>query len=231
MPAVRFLLISILFGASLQFAPAKAPKILDITDNVAANRILTKFTSMIQGSDLGTFLSSRGPFTLFAPTDSAFSKLPPGTLETLLRPENKERLQNILLYHIVNGKKLSAKDLLTATSLLSCQGNPVNALTIKKTKSGVQMVMKAKIIYADIRCLNGVVHLIDTVLIPPEASMPPVAPRPPPTTPIPVAATTNAQDNSESVSPPTSPVATNAATTETPVAPVVPVTTPVPTGH
>lgn len=172
---------------------AKPVKMLDIADTVATTRILSKFASVIQSSDLGTFLSSKGPFTLFAPTDSAFSKLAPGTLDALLRPENKERLQDILLFHIVQGKRLSAKDLLTQTSLLSCVGNPALPLAIKKTKSGTQMVQKAKIVHADIRCLNGNIHEIDTLLMPPETSLPPLAPPPPSPTPAAVPTTsTNA---------------------------------------
>jgi len=166
-----------LLGISCMQGQAKQPKMLDIADTVAANPILTQLALMVQGSDLITFLSSRGPFTLFAPTDAAFSKLPPGTLAALLRPENQVRLQDILLFHLVNAKKLTAKDLLTTTSLLSCQGNP---LPIRKSKSGTQFVLQGKITHADIRCLNGIIHEIDTVLMPPESALPPLAPPPPP---------------------------------------------------
>ena len=122
---VATLLLAVLFLGLLS-APseAKPVKLRDIADTVSANPILTKFALMIQASDLGTFLSSRGPFTIFAPTDSAFSKLPPGTIETLLRPENKTRLQDIVLFHVVNGKRLTAKDLLLLKSVLSCEGDP-----------------------------------------------------------------------------------------------------------
>ena len=156
------------------------PKILDVADTVAANPILTQMSQVIQSSDLVTFLSSKGPFTLFVPTDAAFAKLPPGMLDTLLRPENQVRLQKILLFHVVNGKRLSAKDLLTTSSLLSCEGSP---LPLKQAK-GAQYVLKAKIVHADIKCENGVIHEIDTVLMPPEASLPPIAPRPPPAPPV-----------------------------------------------
>jgi len=175
---LRCALAAVLFVfLGLSAEAAKAPKMLDIADTVSTNRILTKFAQMMQSSDMTTFLSTKGPFTIFVPTDSAFSKLPPGTLETLLLPQNKERLQAILLYHVVNGKRLTAKDLLTTTSLISCQGAP---LPITKSKSGTQLVAKAKIIHADIRCQNGIINEIDTVLMPPEKLLPPLAPPPPP---------------------------------------------------
>lgn len=172
------LVLSILTGLSGTQVEAKPPKVLDLVDTVSANVILTNFAKIVQASDLATFLSSRGPFTLFVPTDAAFSKLPPGTLDALLQPQNKERLQHILLFHLVNGKRLSAKDLLAVTSLLSCEGT---SLPVKKTHSGVQLVAKAKIVHADIKCLNGFIHEIDTVLMPPETSLPPLLPPPPAT--------------------------------------------------
>ena len=153
---------------------AKPAKLRDIADTVAANPILTQFAKMIQGSGLGTFLSSRGPFTLFVPTDSAFSKLPPGMLDTLLQPENQIRLEDILLFHVINGKKLTAKDLLLLKNVLSCEGDPPTPLDFKTSHSGTQYVMKAKIIHADIKCANGIIHEIDTVLMPPETSLPPL---------------------------------------------------------
>jgi uncharacterized surface protein with fasciclin (FAS1) repeats len=184
---------------------AKPPKIRDIADTIDANPILTKFAAMMRASDLGTFLSSRGPFTVFAPTDSAFSKLPPGTLDALLRPENKVRLQDILLFHAVNAQKLTARDLLPLKSVLSCQGAP---LALRTSHSGVQFVMKAKIVSADIRCQNGIINEVDTVLMPPEASLPPIAPPPP------APATNPPSANSE---------ATNAPSTDTNAVQVVPV--------
>jgi uncharacterized surface protein with fasciclin (FAS1) repeats len=190
--------------------PEKKPKTLDIADSIAVNRITTQFAAMLQTSEMATFLSSRGPFTVFLPTDSAFSKLPASELQALLRPENKERLQDIVLFHVVSGKAWSAKDLLTQTSLPSCEGTPSSPLSIHKTKSGTQLVQKAKIIHADIRCLNGTIHEIDTVLMPPEKSMPPLV-----TIPVPVPASTNAPSA-------VAPTDTNAA----PVAPVAPTAPP-----
>ena len=217
---VATLLLAVLFLGLLS-APteAKPVKLRDIADTVSANPILTKFALMIQASDLGTFLSSRGPFTIFAPTDSAFSKLPPGTIETLLRPENKTRLQDIVLFHVVNGKRLTAKDLLLLKSVLSCEGDPPAALDIRTSRSGTQFVMKAKIVSADIKCQNGILNEIDTVLMPPEASLPPIAP------PAPPAPTTNAPPVNSSDTTNAAPADTNAAPTgtnapsEIPVAP------------
>jgi uncharacterized surface protein with fasciclin (FAS1) repeats len=207
----RWLLPALLLGFLGAQAEAKPAKMRDLADTVAANPILTQFAAMIHASDLGTFLSSRGPFTLFVPTDSAFSKLPPGALETLLRPENKVRLQDILLFHVVNGKRLTAKDLLPLKTVLSCQGA---LLPVKTSHSGTQYVMKAKIVSADIKCANGVINEIDTVLMPPESALPPIAPPPP------VAPATNAPE----ATPPAAD--TNAAPADTnaliPVAPVAP---------
>jgi len=197
---------------------SKPAKLFDLADTVSSNRILTKLAAVLQSSDLATFLSSKGPFTLFAPTDSAFAKLPPGTLDALLRPENKERLQHILLFHLVNGKKITGKDLLTITTLVSSEGTP---LQLKTTKSGAQFVLKAKIIHADIRCQNGTIHEIDTVLMPPESSLPPLAPpAPPPSTHVPAPADTNAV-----------PTATPEETNTAPVAPLTPATPPETSPH
>jgi uncharacterized surface protein with fasciclin (FAS1) repeats len=226
--APRWLLPALLLGLLGAHSEGKPPKIRDIADTVDANPILTQFAAMVRASDLGTFLSSRGPFTVFVPTDAAFAKLPPGMLDTLLRPENKVRLQDILLFHVVNGKRLTSKDLLLLKTVLSCEGSPAEPLTLKTTHSGAQFVMKAKIVHADIRCQNGIINEIDTVLMPPEASLPPIALPPPP--PPPPAPTTNAPPAGTNAAPAdsvndtnTAPSDTNAATADTNAAPVVPV--------
>jgi uncharacterized surface protein with fasciclin (FAS1) repeats len=230
----RFCLLALLILSAIGVGPmeAKPAKILDMADAVAANRILTKLSAVLQASDMATFLSSKGPFTLFAPTDSAFSKLPPGTLGELLRPENKERLQHILLFHVVSGKKPTAKDMLTIPSLMSCEGSP---LSLKTTKSGAQFVLKAKIIHADIKCENGIIHEIDTVLMPPESSLPPLAPPPAPAPPPPTNAPANpsADTNTIPVAPPapsdtSTSMGTNAASATTNAAPVAPAAPEVP---
>ena len=217
--ALRWLLPALLLTLPLATAEAKPSKIKDIADTIAANPILTKFSSMIAASDLGTFLSSRGPFTVFAPTDSAFSKLPPGTLETLLRPENKVRLQNILLCHVVNSKRLGAKDLIPLKTILSCQGI---ILPVRTSHSGTQFIMKAKIVSADNRCANGIINQIDTVLMPPEASLPPIAAPPPPEPVTNAPAATPPDASAPAPNSTTPPIDTNTI----PVAPIAPHETP-----
>ena len=166
---IQLIVLLALLGLALIPAEAKEkkPKTLDLTDAVLANRIMTKFAQLLRASDLGSFLSSRGPFTLFAPTDSAFSRVPPAAMDALLLPENKDTLQRIILFHVVNGKLVTAKDLLTLKTLLSCEGNP---LPVRVSHTGSEMVQKSKILRADIRCLNGLMHQIDRVLLPPGVS-------------------------------------------------------------
>jgi uncharacterized surface protein with fasciclin (FAS1) repeats len=214
------LLVLALLSFLLAPADAKAPKMRDLADTVAANPITTKFAAMLQAApDLYTFLSSRGPFTVFVPTDSAFAKLPPGTLETLLRPENKDRLEDIILFHVVNGKRLTSKDILPLKTVLSCQGTP---LPVRTSHSGTQFVMKSKITSTDIKCSNGIINEIDTVLMPPESALPPIAPPAPPPAPATNAPPTIPDDNAHSPVPPTD---TNA------VIPVAPIAAPEPTAH
>jgi uncharacterized surface protein with fasciclin (FAS1) repeats len=153
-------------------AGAKPPRSHDITDTIYANPILSSFAKMLQASpDIYTYLSSRGPFTVFVPTDSAFAKLPPGELDALLQPQNKERLQHILLFHIISGKRTNVKDLMPLRAIFSSEGNP---LTFRLTHTGAALVLKAKITHADIHCANGNINEVDTVLMPPELALPPL---------------------------------------------------------
>ncbi len=107
-------------------------------------------------------LKGPGPFTVFAPTDAAFAKLPAGTVETLLKPENKAKLVSILTYHVVAGKVMSASLAGKVTEAKTVEGMTVK---IDATKGGVS-VNDAKVVAADIGATNGVIHVIDTVLIP-----------------------------------------------------------------
>jgi len=111
-----------------------------------------------------------GPFTVFAPSDEAFAKLPKGTVETLLKPENKEKLKAILTYHVVPGKVM-AKDVLGVKGAKSLNGQRIDV----KVDCGKVMVDGAQVVGTDIACTNGVIHVIDSVILPSEDNIPTVA--------------------------------------------------------
>jgi len=112
----------------------------------------------VQAADLVGTLSSKGPFTVFAPTDEAFAKLPKGTVESLLK--DKAKLTSILTYHVVSGKVMS-KDVMNLKKAKTVQGQDI----MIDTKSGVK-VNNANVVKADIETSNGVIHVIDTVILP-----------------------------------------------------------------
>ncbi len=116
----------------------------------------------IQAAGLAETLKGPGPFTVFAPTDAAFAKLPAGTVENLLKPENKAKLVAVLTYHVVPGKVMSGDIAGKATEAKTVQGS---ALKVDATKGGV-MVDEATVTKADIGASNGVIHVIDTVVLP-----------------------------------------------------------------
>jgi len=115
----------------------------------------------VKAAGLADTLSGKGPFTVFAPTDAAFAKLPAGTVESLLKPENKDKLKAILLYHVVKGDVKSG-DLKDGESVKTLDGQ---SLTVG-ISGGVVNVNGATVVKADIPASNGVIHVIDTVLIP-----------------------------------------------------------------
>ena len=148
--------------AAVAFAAvfASAASAADIVDTAVAGKFKTLVTAL-EAADLVGTLRGPGPFTVFAPTDEAFAKLPPGTLQALLKPENKARLQSILTYHVVPGK-VTAQDVVKLDSAKTVDGR---TLTIK-TMNGTVMVNNARVTKADIEAGNGVIHVIDTVLLP-----------------------------------------------------------------
>lgn len=129
---------------------------------VAAGSFQT-LTTALQEAGLVEALSGKGPFTVFAPTDEAFAKLPKGTVEELLKEENRERLVSVLTYHVA-AAKLKA-DKVTATSGTETLNGQKLEFT---TKDDAVMVNGARVVKADILCSNGVIHVIDTVLLPEE---------------------------------------------------------------
>jgi uncharacterized surface protein with fasciclin (FAS1) repeats len=132
----------------------------DIVDTAVEAGSFKTLVAAVKAADLVGTLKGDGPFTVFAPTDEAFAKLPKGTLEDLLKPENKAKLAGILTYHVVPGKVM-AKDVVGLTSAKTVQGQELKI----DTKDGVK-VDNAKVVKTDIACKNGVIHVIDTVVLP-----------------------------------------------------------------
>ncbi len=135
--------------------------IIDTAVGPGMQRVTTLVTA-IKAAGLVDALKGEGPFTVFAPTNEAFDKLPKGTVEELLKPENKEKLTRILLYHVHKGDAIMAKDVKTM-DLSTIEGAP---LMVKVDGSDV-WVNNAKVIKTDVVCSNGVIHWIDNVVMPP----------------------------------------------------------------
>jgi uncharacterized surface protein with fasciclin (FAS1) repeats len=151
-------LFSLSFGA---FAGPKPAPSKDIVDTAVAAGSFKTLTAALQAAGLVDTLKGEGPFTVFAPTDEAFAKLPAGTVEELLKPENKDKLVSILTYHVVSGKVTSAQ-VVKMDSAKTVNGQTVTI----SAKSGAVMVDNAKVIKADVLCTNGVIHVIDSVIMP-----------------------------------------------------------------
>jgi transforming growth factor-beta-induced protein len=152
------LILSVLIGVT-PVSAGTANK--DIVDTAVSAGSFTNLVAALQAADLVDALKGPGPFTVFAPTDDAFKKLPAGTVETLLKPENKEKLRAILTYHVVSGNVTAAQ----AMKLSSAK--TLNGRELKiSTHDGTVMVNDAKVVKADIQTSNGVIHVIDTVILP-----------------------------------------------------------------
>jgi uncharacterized surface protein with fasciclin (FAS1) repeats len=152
--AATAIAISGLFVSSQSFAA-------DIVDTAVSAGNFKTLVAAVQAAGLAETLKGAGPFTVFAPTDEAFAKLPAGTVEDLLKPENKEKLVAILTYHVVPGKVMAADVSGKQTMAKSVQGSEI---TVNGT-DGV-MVDNAKVTTADIAADNGVIHVIDNVIMP-----------------------------------------------------------------
>lgn len=134
----------------------------DIVDTAVGAKSFETLVAAVKAADLVGALKGEGPFTVFAPTDEAFKKLPAGTVESLLKPENKDKLVEILKYHVVAGKVMAA-DVVKLNSAETLGGAKVTI----KVVDGKVMINKSTVAKADIVCDNGVIHVIDTVLLPP----------------------------------------------------------------
>lgn len=141
--------------------PAPAGK--TIVDLAVATPDLSTLVAALKAGGLVDTLSGAGPFTVFAPTNAAFAKLPKGTLETLLKPENKAKLVDILTYHVAGGAAVFSKDLKDGEKIKTVEGKDVTA----HIHGGVVKINNAQVTTADVAASNGVVHIIDAVLLPP----------------------------------------------------------------
>ena len=135
----------------------------DIVDTAVAAGSFKTLAAALQAAGLIETLKGKGPFTVFAPTDAAFAKLPAGTVESLLLPENREKLRRILTYHVVSGA-VKSDSVVTMTSAKAVSGDTITI----KTMAGKVMVDNAHVTTTDIITSNGVIHVIDSVIIPAE---------------------------------------------------------------
>ena len=144
------------------------PMLSDIVDTAVADGRFTTLVAAVQAAELVDTLKGEGPFTVFAPTDDAFAALPEGTVDSLLLPENKQALTDILLYHVVSGKVMAA-DVTALTSATTVLGKDVTV----KVDMGNVYINEAQVVITDIATSNGVIHVINAVLLPPadEAAM------------------------------------------------------------
>jgi uncharacterized surface protein with fasciclin (FAS1) repeats len=157
----KLLLAGMLVLSAVAFAQDTMNK--TVVEIAAGNKDFSTLVAAVKAAGLVETLSGKGPFTVFAPTNDAFAKLPKGTVEELLKPENKEKLTAILTYHVVAGKVMAAD----AIKLDGKNAKTVNGQAIAiKVKDGKVMINDATVTAADIVGSNGVIHVIDTVLLP-----------------------------------------------------------------
>jgi uncharacterized surface protein with fasciclin (FAS1) repeats len=155
--AITILLIFLSSTALLASSHTKK----DIVDTAVSAGSFNTLVAAVKAAGLAETLKGEGPFTVFAPTDDAFAKLPAGTLEDLLKPENKDRLSAILTYHVVSGRVM-AKDAITMKEAKTVNGQSV----MVSMEADTVMIDNAKVVKSDIECSNGVIHVIDTVILP-----------------------------------------------------------------
>ena len=151
-----------LLAAATMLALASPAVAADIVETAASNGSFTTLVAAVKAAGLGDTLKGPGPFTVFAPTDDAFKKLPPGTVENLLKPENKAQLTKVLTYHVVPGKVMASDVQGKKTTAKTVEGSTV-AIDASR---GVVEVDNARVSKADVTASNGVIHVIDTVIMP-----------------------------------------------------------------
>jgi uncharacterized surface protein with fasciclin (FAS1) repeats len=160
----KYLLSMSMGDAGVMVGGAMMVKSRDIVDNAVLAKNVTTLVAAVKAAGLVDTLKSAGPFTVFAPTNDAFAKLPAGTVETLVKPENKATLVDILTYHVVTGSYKSS-DLTDGLTLTTVEGKK---LTFTKVNGKLMINGSAMVETADVISSNGVTHVIDTVLMPPK---------------------------------------------------------------
>ncbi|MEM1005262.1 MAG: fasciclin domain-containing protein [Pseudomonadota bacterium] len=148
-------------AAALAFAMPLKAQAADIVDTAVSAGSFNTLVAAVQAAGLVDTLKGSGPFTVFAPTDEAFAALPEGTVETLLLPENKDQLVEILTYHVVPAKVMSADIAGKRAKVLTVQGDRLSV----NARNGVK-VNGAEVVQADIEASNGVIHVVDAVILP-----------------------------------------------------------------
>ncbi|MGA7751968.1 MAG: fasciclin domain-containing protein [Candidatus Sulfotelmatobacter sp.] len=154
--AVSLALLTVTLGAAASSMGKK-----DIVDTAVAAGDFKTLAAALQAAGLVDTLKGPGPFTVFAPTDEAFAKLPAGTVENLLKPENHDKLVAILTYHVIPGR-IMAKDVVKLHEAKTVNGKDVTIMV----EGGKVMVDNANVVKTDIACSNGVIHVIDSVILP-----------------------------------------------------------------
>jgi uncharacterized surface protein with fasciclin (FAS1) repeats len=159
--AIRMVLAGVATLAIVATAPVVRAQEKDIVDTAVAAGSFKTLAAALKAAGLIDTLKGKGPFTVFAPTDEAFAKLPAGTVENLLKPENKAQLTAILTYHVVPGAVMAAQVVTIK------EAKTVNGQSAKiSVMGGTVMVDKAKVVKTDIKASNGVIHVIDSVMLP-----------------------------------------------------------------
>ena len=153
--------LPLIFGAVAVNADGHGMHKKDIVDTAASAGSFNTLVAAVKAAGLVETLKGKGPFTVFAPTDAAFAKLPAGTLESLLKPENKGKLAAILTYHVLPGKVMSGDIAGKSLKVATVQGSKMSV----DAMSGVK-VDQANVVKADVAASNGVIHVIDTVIMP-----------------------------------------------------------------
>ena len=160
---VRSLVVALVFGLVASSSALQAAD-KDIVDTAVSAKQFSTLVAAVKAAGLVETLKGDGPFTVFAPTNAAFEKLPEGTVESLLKPENKDKLIAVLTYHVVPGRVTSAQ-----VANLS-EATTVNGAKVEiMTHDGSVMINDANVVAADVNASNGVIHVLDKVILPPAA--------------------------------------------------------------